>query len=193
MSQSFPELQVLRISVDPATRERHLDAIHSQLRKAARPRRRRRLLSLALAVVLLVPVVALAAEQSLPGDFLYPVKKAVVEPVISIFDSDVTAENRVPELERMLDSDVRADILRGHVRVARDAASDLPDLVHRIDRVEMEVDRRLGDSAPVRSNPPASETTDSTAVDRVVPTTDPVVDTSSAGDRPPPGDGGRGG
>lgn len=76
MSVSFPELDAVRVQVGAPTQERHLSVIESALRATARPGRRRfRLMAVAVAILLLLPVIALAAERTGPGDFLYPVRQ----------------------------------------------------------------------------------------------------------------------
>ncbi len=142
MSRAFPELDVLDVVVEPETRERHLATISAALQRPRRHPGRRRLLAIALAVILLFPVVALAAESALPGDILYPFKRTVVEPVVSVFDEDAAAVNRVEEVEELLANEAAQDVIRDHVVVARDAAVDSPELMERIDRILDEVDRR---------------------------------------------------
>lgn len=66
-----------RIVVDDDTRRGHLAAIDNAIVETTRRRRRGRALAVGLAVVLLVPVVALAAERSVPGDLLYPVRQLI--------------------------------------------------------------------------------------------------------------------
>ncbi len=67
-----------RIEVDAATRERHLDTIDRVLGEARSHRTRPgRILAVAVSLVLLLPVVAFAAERSAPGDLLYPVRQAM--------------------------------------------------------------------------------------------------------------------
>lgn len=71
-------LRRARIVIDDDTRQAHLAAIDAAIIESTRqPRRHGRALAVALAVVLLVPVVALAAERSEPGDLLYPVRQLI--------------------------------------------------------------------------------------------------------------------
>ncbi len=71
-------LRQARIVIDDDTRRAHLAAIDDAIVESTRqPRRHGRALAVALAAVLLVPVVALAAERSEPGDFLYPVRQLI--------------------------------------------------------------------------------------------------------------------
>lgn len=76
MSAVFPELDAVRVEVSAATRERHLSAIETAL-ASTRPRRGRRfrLMAIATAILMLLPVIALAAERTGPGDLLYPVRQ----------------------------------------------------------------------------------------------------------------------
>lgn len=69
-------IEQIRIVVNEDTRRRQMAAIEDALAEAKHPARRRgRALAIALAVVLTVPVMAVAAENSQPGDFLYPVRQ----------------------------------------------------------------------------------------------------------------------
>ena len=181
MSHSFPELDVLEISVDRVTRDRHLAAISRSLHDPWRQHGRRRLLAIALAVVLLVPVMALAAERALPGDFLYPFKRNVVEPVVSVVDRDVAAVHRVEEVEDMLAEEASIDVLRDRVAVARDAASDSPELNQRIDHVVEDLDRRESDEQK-QDSPIDGTTREDPDEGRDMPasTTEPLPDTTEA-------------
>jgi hypothetical protein len=71
-------IEQTRIRVDAATRARHLEAVEQAL---AHQRKRRtrpgRALAVAVALVLLLPVVAFAAERSQPGDLFYPVRQVL--------------------------------------------------------------------------------------------------------------------
>ena len=146
MSVLFPELDTARMTVDHSTRERHMSAITVALREHRKPRvRRLRLLALAAALILLLPVLALAAENSVPGDFLYPIKR-VVEPIVGVVDEDVEAQHRVAEVERMVDQGASADAVVDHAEEARLAVADRdPDLVRRIDEATEELTRRSDD------------------------------------------------
>jgi hypothetical protein len=164
----FPELQALKIEVHPDTRRRHLDTISRAIRSNRAPRvRRLRLLAVAAALVLLLPVVALAAKDAVPGDFLYPIKR-LTEPIVAAFDQDVAAQNRVAELESLLDANADVDMIREHADTARRTVGDDPILTDRIDRVVEDL------VEPGRNRDPD-------AAERVVPTTavtdDPTSDT----------------
>lgn len=133
----------VRVSVDEVTRQGHLDSISSAIRNADASRSRRpRFFAVAVALILLLPVIALASERSVPGDFLYPVKRAV-EPIASVFDNDVAAVNRVEEVETLYERDAPSDVIHEQVDRARDAVTDHhPDLSDRIDRVVVDLRRR---------------------------------------------------
>jgi hypothetical protein len=117
-------------------------------------------MALAAAIVILPTGIALAAENAIPGDALYPVKR-VTETVRSWVDDDVVAEHRVEELERLV-------------------AADAPDevIVDQIDRATREVNRLDNDNAL------ESRISDATAGF----TGDRMADTPPPPDRP--GDGG---
>jgi hypothetical protein len=191
MSREFPELDVFKVSVDEQTRDQHLSVISNAIHKPQRTRGRHRLLAVAIAAVLLVPVMAFAAERSLPGDFLYQFKRSVVEPVVSVVDGDVAAYNRVEEVENLFAHEASIDAIRDHVVVARDAAVDSPDLIERIEHVEREVDKRESDAAhhpPPDRDRSTPTTTEPTETDRPT-TTRPPIDTTTPGDRTDGGDG----
>jgi hypothetical protein len=106
-------LRALRIDVDPDVAERQTVAMLSELRAAPlvsspvpvrTPRRARRRLvaTLAATFALLVPVAAFAAEDTVPGDFLYPVKQST-EWARSLVDRGVAQQHRVQELEIVVD------------------------------------------------------------------------------------------
>ena len=153
----FHELDQIRLVATPEVRERHLAAVSRAL--STRPQRslgRPRLMAVVLAIVLLLPVVALAAEDAVPGDFLYPLKR-VVEPVVQMFDSSAPAERRVREVEVLLERDSPDEVIVRHLDVARDVVTDdQPDLSQRIDRVVHELETRR-DQAPT-TDEPAGET-----------------------------------
>ena len=87
-----------KIVVDDDTRRGHLAAIDNAIETTRRPRGHGRALAVGLAVVLLVPVVALAAERSVPGDFLYPVRQLIdktLEPSRSNDESSIESARRL--------------------------------------------------------------------------------------------------
>jgi len=155
MSDQFPELDQARVVVDEVTRESHLVAVSAALRARGQGSRGRgRVLVVALVLVLLVPVIALAAENTVPGDFLYPIKRAV-EPVVQVFDSDAPAQRRVREVEMLFERDAPDAVIVPHVDEARDVISDSqPALIDRIDRVVHDLDTRRSDRLGVADDPP---------------------------------------
>jgi hypothetical protein len=146
MSNRFPELEQIRITVDETTRDKHLVAVGTALRAREHGSRGRgRVLALALVLALLVPVMALAAESTVPGDFLYPIKRAV-EPIVQVFDSDAPAQRRVREVEVLFERDAPDEAIVQHVDVARDMVTDYqPALSDRIDRVIHDLEMRRAD------------------------------------------------
>lgn len=133
MSVEFPELDQVRVSVDPTTRDRHLSAIGIALRaKPGWSWRNRRLLAVALAALFLLPVLAVAAQDTVPGDLLYPIKRAV-EPITRIFDQTTEAERRVEELEAMVDRRRELDAIR----------DQLSSTIARLEVEQVAVDERL--------------------------------------------------
>jgi hypothetical protein len=114
-------LQQLRIEVAPATAALHLAAVAAELREpvvspVAFPRRRRVVAAVAVAL-LLVPAAAVAAEDSVPGESLYPVKRTV-EWVRSLVDDDIGAIHRLEELEILIDRRAPVEMLRQRLAIA---------------------------------------------------------------------------
>lgn len=189
MSNEFPELDEAKVKVDESTKDLHMMAISRAITAEAAPRRSRlRLIAVATATVLLVPVMALAAERAVPGDFLYPVKQ-VFEPVVAVFDSDVAATHRVEEVELLYERDAPSDVISDHVDVARDAVTDHDPDRHLTDRIERVVsDLAHRDAAhddrsdePVTKDDPASDHPDDRATSTTIPTEDATRD--QGGDR----------
>ena len=212
MSLAFPELDQVRVSVSEETRSRHLAHVGAALRaRSDRLPRRGRVLALALALVLLVPVMALAAENAVPGDLLYPVKRAV-EPVVSIFDADAPAERRVREVEVLFDRNVPDEVVVRHIDIARETVADhpAPHLTDRIDFIEVELDARrarhegaaghkekVGDKPredrPADGKPVPPAVDDQTSTTHAPTTTHDSSPDSTHGDTGDRGDGGRDG
>ena len=98
-----------RIEVDEGTKERHIAEMSTAIRTAppatsshricpSKPRCRRR----RGRVVVVAPVgMAVAAEDAVPGEFLYPLKQ-VTERVRAFVDDDIAATHRVEEAERLV-------------------------------------------------------------------------------------------
>ena len=147
MSSEFPELDQVKITVSESTRERHRSTIVSALRAHSRDRRGRgRVFAFALVLVLLVPVLALASQEAVPGDLLYPIKR-LVEPVVQSFDEDASVEHRVRELEVLFERDAPIGVIDHQIDVARDVVTDrYPHLRDRIDRVIHNLDLRRTDA-----------------------------------------------
>jgi hypothetical protein len=97
-----------RIEVDPDTQERHLAEMSAAIRTAPPTPipsgfgLRRRIAAAVAAIFIVAPAgMALAAENAVPGDFLYPVKE-ITERVRSYVDNDIEATHRVEEVERLV-------------------------------------------------------------------------------------------
>ncbi len=97
-----------RIEVDPDTQERHLAEMGAAIRTApptpipAGFGLRRRIAAAVAAIFIVAPAgMALAAENAVPGDFLYPVKE-ITERVRSYVDNEIEATHRVEEFERLV-------------------------------------------------------------------------------------------
>ena len=117
-------------------RSAHLDAIETAVDAARRtppPRpvlRRRLAVAVMTAALFVLPTgMAFAAESSLPGDALFPIKK-LTETVRSWVDDDVVARHRVDELAELLE---------------RQASQG--EIVDQLDKARVEVDRLATDHA----------------------------------------------
>lgn len=141
-----------RLEVDTDTRARHLAEVSAAIRTAPSARLapgfalRRRVAAVVAAVFAVVAPVgmAVAAEDSVPGDVLYPVKQ-VTERVRGFVDRDLAATHRVEEVERLLfERAPRSEIARAFER-AETAAAELVDptpLDSRIERVRERIRRQ---------------------------------------------------
>lgn len=97
------------VEVDPGTKERHIAEVSAAIRTAPPTpvptgfALRRRIAGAAAAVLAVVAPVgmAVAAEDAVPGDLLYPMKQ-VTERVRSVVDSDIAATHRVEEAELLV-------------------------------------------------------------------------------------------
>jgi len=98
-----------RLEVDDGTKDRHIAEMSAALRTASPApiptgfALRRRFAGGAAAVLMVVAPVgmAVAAEDSVPGEFLYPLKQ-VTERVRAFVGDDVAATHRVEEAERLV-------------------------------------------------------------------------------------------
>lgn len=141
-------LASLRIEMAPQTAERHLGAIHRELVDPApmtvRPRRRprRRLVAVLAAVfILLLPAAAIASDDSVPGDVLYPVKRSA-EWAWSFIDPGIRARHRIEELETVI---VRnAPLEEVNARLADAEAAVDADLLPRLERAREQVRAQYG-------------------------------------------------
>lgn len=98
-----------RLEVDDGTKDRHIAEMRAALRTAPpasvptgfAPRRRFAGVAAAVLVIVAPVGMAVAAEDSVPGEFLYPLKQ-VTERVRAFVDHDVAATHRVEEAERLV-------------------------------------------------------------------------------------------
>jgi hypothetical protein len=147
------------------------------------PTMRRRLSVVAIAAGLLVlPAgIAIAAEGSLPGDALYPVKR-VTETVRSWIDDDLPAQHRVEELEKLMAASAPDDVIADQVRRATDAVGELAVDHDLRPRLAGATSGAAGDgSGPAPGGGPGPGVTSSTA-----PPTRTTTVTSRPTDRPAP-------
>ncbi|GEM_PF-6939476 len=132
------------VSVPESLRERHLAAICRELNAppvgAARGVswfvRHRAALAWLTTGITAMPVAAVASQDALPGEVLYPVKRAV-EVVAEPFYPRIQAEHRVAELERLAAEGVEGDVIEEAIEAARAAVAETraDDLIPRIDEI----------------------------------------------------------
>ncbi len=123
MSERFPELEVFSIQMPAETRARHIASIDSTLRAQAQRRRLgRRLVVAVAALVLALPVAGLAAEDAVPGDPLYGLKR-LVEPVLALADPELPAVHRLEELETLLANGTPPAVVSAAFAEAADAVA----------------------------------------------------------------------
>ena len=122
-----------RMQVDPETKERHVAEVSAAIRTAppapvpAGFGLRRRIAAAVAAIFIVAPAgMALAAENAVPGDILYPVKE-LTERVRSYVDSDVEATHRVEEVERLVFRRASSHAVERAVERAEAATVLLPD------------------------------------------------------------------
>jgi hypothetical protein len=123
-----------RIEVDEDTKTRHIAEMRAALESpppvmvpAGVGLRRRFAGALAAVFVVAAPVgMAVAAEDAVPGEFLYPVKQAT-ERVHAVFDAEVEATHRVEEVERLVFLRAPREAINRAVERAEAATSELTD------------------------------------------------------------------
>ena len=138
-----------RVEVDEGTKTRHLAEMSAALKEAP-PKpvpagfalRRRLAGALAAVFVIATPVgLAVAAEDSVPSDVLYPMKQ-ITERVRSVFDDEVEATHRVEEVERLVFLRAPQAAITRAVERAESATSELSERDALASRLES-VRRRL--------------------------------------------------
>lgn len=149
---------------------------NTTLEPSAVPTMRRRFTVVAVAAGLsILPAgIAIAAESSVPGEVLYPVKK-VTETVRSWVDEDIVAQHRIEELERLVAADAPDEIIADQIERARNEVDRLGpdhDLAPRLSGATAGLaDDRIG-PGPGAGPGPSSTTTVVTS-DTTPPTTVP--------------------
>ncbi len=166
------QLASFRIEADESTRARDLRAIRAELQRTPEGPsvvRRRWTLGVVVALTVAGPAAAIAADDALPGDVLYPIKR-VAEPIIQLFDPDVAVEHRIEEVAGLVDRETDDAVIQQRIDIARDALTetDSPILERELDRI---VDRWITDrtTAP---DPPTDRPSTTTEPERIGPTND---------------------
>lgn len=151
----FERLAKFRVNVPEPVRQRQLDEILVAVRTAPPVRapknfglRRRWATAIASLAIVVAPVgTAVAAEDALPGEVLYPVKQ-VSERVRGVFDEDLAATHRVEELETLVGRDTDASLITEAERRAGDAVAALDnpgDLAPRLEQARLQIRQRNRD------------------------------------------------
>lgn len=176
-------MHALRIDVEADVQERQISAILSELGEAPaapivaprlRRTRRRAVVTLAAALALLLPVAAIAAENAVPGEILYPVKQST-EWVRSLIDPSVSREHRVDELETVIERGDPIEVVTDRFGASVDAVEGQdPELIRRVEIARQTVRDRYGVDLEPSSEDPGSKG----------PSTDPEL-----GNSPGPGTG----
>lgn len=185
--------------ISEETRAAHQAAINEAIATAPTPtaplmRPRRRLVTVAVTAALLVlPAgMALAAENALPGDVLYPVKK-ITEQIRSLVDDDVVAEHRIEELEQLVAGDAPADVIAEQVDRAAAEVDRLEPDNHLRPRFATATDavgdRPRPDDEVIADPPPVTETTvvdtpTTVVTDTTLPPTTDTTTPTTVIDRP---------
>lgn len=151
-------LGALRVEMPATTAEMHLAAIERELAHPVVVRNvrhvRRLVAALAASLTLLLPAAAIAADDAVPGDVLYPVKRSV-EWAWSLVDSEVVVRHRLDELETVIDSGGPAAEIRARLEDAEAVIEDAsPTLVRRLERITARLGGETGaDERPVPGGP----------------------------------------
>ncbi len=144
-SEIRDRLAALIVEVDAETMDRQLATIGDALAEPppAPPQQRRswryRLAPVAAALTLFAPAAAVAAESSIPGDVLYPIKQ-VTEHVRTWFDADIAVDHRLEELETVLRRDATDGAIADRLDAATRAVTDLPADHHRAGEYRLRLD-----------------------------------------------------
>ena len=159
-------MQALRIDVDPDVEERHLASVLRELRfmpdvpvalPVPRRAKRRLVVTVAAAFALLLPAAALAAEDAVPGDVLYPVKQST-EWVRSLVDPGIGQQHRVRELEIVIDRGAPSEVVTDRFDASVDAVEGQdPELVRRVEAARQTVRDRYGVDLEPSSPRPGSQ------------------------------------
>lgn len=150
-----------RVEVAPETRERHLAELGAAIRTAPPAPvpvgfgLRRRVAAAVTAIFIVAPAgAALAAENAVPGDFLYPVKE-ITERVRSIVDHDIEATHRVEEVERLVFRRAPFHTVTRALERAESATRQLAesgDLRFRLERARERIQQQDEETQPTEEN-----------------------------------------
>jgi hypothetical protein len=163
------ELDVFKIEVSTATRQRHLSAVTTALAQRRSHRSVRRLPLILAATVVLIPLAAWASESSIPGDVLHPIKR-FLEPAWGLFDDEVRARHRLDELEALIELQAPPTLIDQQLVDAEAAVGDNPLLLERLAALKEDLAREpISDE--MRPTTTTTTTTTTTATTTTVATT----------------------
>lgn len=145
-----------RLDMSPDHTERAMSAIRAELQLPPRTTSdqqtgslRRLALAAVAASVLLLPAMAIASDDAVPGDLLFPVKTSV-ESIWQIVDPEIVGRHRVEEVEQLIQREAPAETIAERIRLAEAVvdASD-PVLLARLEQVRRTIQTRTGQPSVV--------------------------------------------
>jgi hypothetical protein len=156
-------MRAMRVDLAPDVVDRHIQAVLHELREPSvqpshvpvrRGVRRRRLAGvLAMSLILLFPVAALAAEETVPGDTLYVVKQST-EWVRALVDDDVVGRHRARELEISIERGQPVEVVLARLDASLAAIDDADAvLLGRVEQARQRIRRQYGVDVPGIESP----------------------------------------
>lgn len=169
------ELDVFKMEVSTATRQRHLVVLTAALANRQPHRFFRRLPLILVAAFLIIPLAAWASASSIPGDVLHPIKR-FLEPAWALFDDDVRARHRVEELEALIEQRGAQTLIDQQLIDAEAAVGDNPVLLERLAEVREDLAREpiSDEMRPTTTTTTTTTVTTTARAPAAEPTTQPT-------------------